>query len=184
MFREKETGRILGTGKRHNGRWYVDKKVAVLTATMTRKHEEEAMLQHYRLGHLSFESMNKMYSESLNKVDMNKLVCDACELAKHTRSTYKSIGLQSSKPFALVHSDAWGPYPTPNMNGFRWFVTFIDCYSRITWLYLMKQKSEVMKYFQNFDSYVRTQFDKRIKVLRSDNRTEYTNRKFSVFLLS
>src|SRR5436190_20907796 len=54
----------------------------------------------------------------------------------------------------------------------------------MTWLYLMKQKSEVMKYFQNFDSYVRTQFDKRIKVLRSDNGTEYTNKEFGAYLSS
>ena len=48
----------------------------------------------------------------------------------------------------------------------------------------MKQKSEVMKCFQNFDSYVRTQFDKGIKVLRSDNGTEYTNKDFGAFFPS
>src|SRR4051812_29451346 len=70
------------------------------------------------------------------------------------------------------------------MNRFRWVVTFIDCHSRMTWLYLMKQKSEVMTCFQNFDSYVRTQFDKRIKVLRSNNGTEYTNKEFGAYLSS
>src|SRR5436853_2288922 len=54
----------------------------------------------------------------------------------------------------------------------------------MTWLYLMKQKSEVIYCFQNFDSYVRTQFDKRIKLLRSDNGTEYTNKAFGAYLSS
>src|SRR4051812_1388269 len=48
----------------------------------------------------------------------------------------------------------------------------------------MKQKSEKMKCFQIFDSYVRTQFDGKIKILRSDNETEYTNKEFGAFLLS
>src|SRR5947208_12523200 len=54
----------------------------------------------------------------------------------------------------------------------------------MTLLYLLKQKSEVTKCFQHFDSYVRTQFDKRIKVLRSDNETEYTNKEFGAYLSS
>src|SRR5436189_6446533 len=54
----------------------------------------------------------------------------------------------------------------------------------MTWLYLLQQKSEVTKCFQYFNSYVRTQFDKRIKVLRSDNGGEYTNKKFGAYLSS
>src|SRR4051812_45067723 len=66
LFQEKGTWRILGTGKRRNGLWYLNKNVTVLAAAMTRRHEEEALLQHCRLGHMSFESMNKMYPELLN----------------------------------------------------------------------------------------------------------------------
>src|SRR5436189_2886207 len=54
----------------------------------------------------------------------------------------------------------------------------------MTWLYLLQQKSEVTKCFQYFNTYVRTQFDKRIKVLRSDNGTEYTNKEFGAYLSS
>src|SRR4051812_12783409 len=55
----------------------------------------------------------------------------------------------------------------------------------MTWSYLMKQKSKVRKCFQHFDSYVtKTQFDRRIKILRNDNGTEYTNNEFCAYLSS
>ena len=48
--------------------------------------EEDILLHHRRLGHPSFQNMSKMYGELFNKIDKRKLVCDACELGKHTRS--------------------------------------------------------------------------------------------------
>src|SRR5437588_12277626 len=109
----------LGTGIRRDGLWYLDRNAVMLA--VSGGLEEEAMLQHRRLGHLSFDSLKKLEPELLNKVDRNKLVCDACELGKHTRSSYKSIGLRSFEPFSLVHSDVWGPCPTTSVSGFRWY---------------------------------------------------------------
>ncbi|CAD6223427.1 unnamed protein product [Miscanthus lutarioriparius] len=71
-------------------------------------------------------------------VDKTKLVCDACELGKHTRSTYPSIGLRSCEPFMLIHFDVWGPCSVTSLSGFKWFVTFIDCYTRMTWIYMLR----------------------------------------------
>jgi hypothetical protein len=57
--------------------------------------EREIILHHCRLGHLSFDSLSKSYPDIFKKVDRSRLVCDACELSTHTRSTYPSIGLCS-----------------------------------------------------------------------------------------
>jgi len=43
----------------------------------------------------------------------------------------------------VIHSDVWGPSKIPTLGGSRWFVTFIDDCTRVTWLWLMKSKSEV-----------------------------------------
>ena len=43
-----------------------------------------------------------------------------------------------SSPFHLVHSDIWGPINTPSLLGFRYFVIFVDDYSRVTYFCLMK----------------------------------------------
>src|SRR3954468_1905624 len=52
----------------------------------------------------------------------------------------------------------------------------------MTWLYMMKQKSEVARCFKDFTCFVQRRFDGQIKVLRSDNGTEYTNKELAAFL--
>jgi hypothetical protein len=59
------------------------------------------------------------------------------------------------------------------MNSYRYFVTFIDCFSRVTWVYLMKNKSEVFDCFKDFHRSIQTQYRAVVKVLRSDNETVY-----------
>ena len=59
------------------------------------------------------------------------------------------------------------------MKGHRWFVTFIDDFSRATWVYLMKDKSEVFSVFRNFHKMICTQFGATVKLFCSDNGGEY-----------
>jgi hypothetical protein len=120
------------------------------------------MLLHHRLGHVPFESMSKLYPEPFKGVDKGTLVCDACELAKHTISTYSSIGLRSSEPFMLIHSNFWGPCSITYVSGFKWFVTFIDCYNRMTWIYMLKHKDEVLLCFKDFHKLVTNQFNAKV----------------------
>ena len=120
------------------------------------------LLLHYRLGHVSFESLSRLYPAMFKGVDKSKLVCDACELGKHTRSIYPSIGLRSCEPFILIHSDVWGPCLVTSVSGAKWFVTFIDCYTRMTWIYILKHKSDVFQCFQDFHKLVENHFNARV----------------------
>jgi hypothetical protein len=80
---------------------------------------------------------------------------------------------KSSAPFELVHSDVWGPAPITSYNEFKYFVIFINDFSRATWLFLLKTKDEVFDYFQEFLNRVENQFNTRIKIFRSENGTEF-----------
>ena len=93
---------MIGTGVRRNGLWFINQAESALAAAIGAK-EREIFLLHCRLGHVPFESLNKLYPDAFSDVDRTKLVCDACELGKHTRSTYPSIGLRSCEPFMLIH---------------------------------------------------------------------------------
>jgi len=42
--------------------------------------------------------------------------------------------------FELVHSYIWGPSRVPSVKGFRYFLIFVDYFSRMTWLYLLKER--------------------------------------------
>ncbi|CAN1770862.1 Retrovirus-related Pol polyprotein from transposon TNT 1-94 [Linum perenne] len=69
-----------------------------------------------------------------------------------------------------------------NINGARWFVTFIDDHTRLTWTFLMKEKSETTDIFQEFHTMVRTQFNEGIQVLKTDNAHDYFNASLGSFL--
>jgi transposase InsO family protein len=186
LIEERRTGRKLGTGVRHNGLWYLDRRgtdKALCSALLASTSEEEAklILKHCQLGHMSFDTMSKVFPDEMSKVDKSKLMCDACEYGKHTRTTYISRGLRSILPFVLVHSDVWTS-PIASVSGAKYFITFIDCHSRMTWIYLMRHKSEVLKCFKNFYAWVRNQLNTCVKVIRSDNGGEYVNDEFRSFL--
>ncbi|WVZ87161.1 hypothetical protein U9M48_033847 [Paspalum notatum var. saurae] len=188
LIQERQSRKKLGIGIRRDGLWYLDREDAseyvchVLATTVSEK-EAKVLLLHCRLGHIPFETMGKMFPTELSKVDKSKLVCDACEYGKHTRASYVSRGLRSVLPFVMIHSDVWTS-PVVSMGGMKYFVTFIDCYSRMTWIYLMKNKNEVLKCFQNFYAYVRNQFNTQVRCIRTDNGTEYVNNEFNSFLSS
>ena len=103
-FQERGTGRRIGTGVKRNGLWFINYEESALTAAPEGDFKE-ILLLHYRLGHVSFESLSRLNPAMFKGVDKSKLVCDACELGKHTRSIYPSIGLRSCEPFILIHSD-------------------------------------------------------------------------------
>lgn len=85
-------------------------------------------------------------------------------------------------PFSLVHSDVWEPSPTTYLFGFHYFISFVDDYSRCTWVYFMKTKGEVSSIFHAFHKMVQTQFGASIKVLRSDNGGEYISSQLQTYL--
>ena len=64
------------------------------------------------------------------------------------------------------------------MSGYEYYVLFIDDHSRRTWIYFLKNNSEVLKWFQEFIPLVETQTGQKIKSLRSENGGEYTLSEF------
>ena len=74
-----------------------------------------------------------------------------------------------------------GPIQSPNFEWLRWFVTFIADCTRLTWLCLMKTKDEV-NLFQNFHKMIETQYNAKVRVLRSDNGGEYQSSDFQKYV--
>ena len=89
---------------------------------------------------------------------------------------------RAKSPFELVHNDVWGPCRTASTLRFQYFVTFIDDYSRCTWLFLMKNRAELYSIFQKFYAEILTQLNISIRVLRSDNAREYFSIPFISFM--
>jgi transposase InsO family protein len=166
----------------HNGLYYLDEGSDEVAFVTKMSPCQELLLLHYRLGHHSFATMSHIYPSIFNACSRESLICDACEFAKHTRVPYPSLGLRSNKPFDVIHSDVWGPCEVHSISRHRWFVTFIDGFSRYTWLYLLKHKSDVFAVFKDLCALIKNKFGNTIKVLHSNNGMEYVNREFENFL--
>jgi hypothetical protein len=93
-------------------------------------------------------------------------VCRGCALGKFTKASFPSSDTKSAGVLDLVHTDVCGPMSWASLSGHEYYLTFIDDYSRKTWIYFLKAKSEVFKRFQEFKALVENQIGKRIKVLR------------------
>ena len=97
-------------------------------------------------------------------------VCSECVLKKHHQDSFdKHASWHASVPLELVHSDLCGPLPSASFFGFKYFLTFIDDYSRRTWVYFLKLKSEVFNMFLAYKALVEKQSGHQIIKLRSEN---------------
>ena len=77
-------------------------------------------------------------------------------------------------PLELVFSDVWGPAQT-SFSGHKYYVSFIDAYSRFTWLYLLKSKADVFNVFLQFQLHVERLLQHKIINVQSDWVGEYRN---------
>jgi len=74
----------------------------------------------------------------------------------------------------IIHSDVCGPMVATSLSEYVYYVTFIDDYSRKSWIYCLKAKDEVLSKFKEFKAVVENHSEKKIKTLRSDNGGEFT----------
>jgi hypothetical protein len=81
--------------------------------------------------------------------------------------------VSASCPLALIFTDVWGPAPVCSRSGFKYYVSFLDAYSKYTWLYPICSKSDVSSIFLKFKTYVERFFDSKIKAVQSDWGGEY-----------
>jgi len=65
-----------------------------------------------------------------------------------------------------------------SVGGNKYFLTFIDDFSRKTWIYLLKSKGEVFHYFKIFKAFVERESGRQIKMVRSDGGGEYKSNEF------
>ena len=128
---------------------------------------------HVRLGHCSLSKLQHMHNCSIS--NLKHIFCDTCNLAKFHKLPFTLSNKIASDLFDLVHMDLWGPYKIVAVSGAKYFLTIVDDCSRVTWTHLISSKDQVKNVIQSFLSHVETQFNKRVKTVRSDNGTEFLN---------
>jgi transposase InsO family protein len=102
-------------------------------------------------------------------------------LGKHAKATYPSSKHSSKGILDLVHSNVCGPMSVASPKKSMYYVSFIDDFSRKTWIYFLNTKDEVFSRFQEFKALDENQTWRKFKVVRSDNGGEYTSKEFEGF---
>ena len=90
---------------------------------------------------------------------ISSLICELCQYAKlHRMHLSHRVNKGSFISFELVHSDVWGPCPVMFPTRFMYFVTFVDDFSHVTWLYLIKSRFKLFSHFSALCAEIQTQF--------------------------
>ncbi|CAN1245557.1 Retrovirus-related Pol polyprotein from transposon RE1 [Linum grandiflorum] len=143
-------------------------------------------LWHSRLGHphsgrLSTMLQNQLLPISFRMKEQSIPVCTHCIEAKTIKQSFGISSTEIFEPFHLVHTDLWGPAPVVSRLGYRYFALFIDHATRYTWIYFIRFKSELLMAAQEFVQMIQTQFQKTVKMIRSDPGGEFSSRPLHQF---
>ena len=147
-------------------------------------------LWHHRLGHLDVRSIyalqNMVKGMNVGKTPppANTLVCEACtECEQYAAKWGNNQEKLATKPLEIVHSGVCGPMRTTSVGGAKYFVVFVDDYSRKVWVYTMKHKGEWCERFKEFQTKVETQSKHKIKAFRCMSGGDFISKEFEAFLM-
>ena len=165
-MKDEEIGRPLLRGTAKDGLYLLSEahphEAHLLEANVGERVSLESW--HHRLGHQNMRVLQKIISTYGLPIPsiIKTISSDACLASKSHRLPYSKSTHQTNKPLEIIHSNLWGPSPVISHSGHRYYVIFVDDFTRCTWLYPLKLKSDVGSIFLNFELCVKRQFDQKI----------------------
>ena len=124
------------------------------------------------MGHIGVKGLTNAVDGLTLDDSHSSSSCAVCARANIKRSPFPHKSLHpATRLLQRIHCDICGPLP-PSFNGYRYFILFIDCYSRYISLYLIKSRDEAYLHFSTFRSLVENFSGQRITILRVDNAPE------------
>ena len=76
-------------------------------------------------------------------------ICKGCALGKNIKKSFFKSNSRFEGTLDIIHSDICGPMTSPYLSGFLYYVFFIGYYSRKSWIYFLKVKSETFDKFKS-----------------------------------
>ncbi|GKD64157.1 putative ribonuclease H-like domain-containing protein [Tanacetum coccineum] len=158
-----------------------------LTCLVAKATLDESMLWHKRLGHINFKNINKLVKDSLVRGlpitrFENDQTCVACLKGKQHRASCKSKVLNPiTKPLFMLHMDLFGPTFVSSLMHKKYCLVVTDDYSRFTWVFFLTIKDETNEILKNFIKEIENLVDKKVKIIRCDNGTEFKNKVMNDF---
>ena len=156
--RYEKDGKEIMVASKKDGLWCVNtiKEIAIISLEDI-SYEEK----HESLGHPSV--IKDMYKDSPHLSTPTNFECETCNKQKSQHSSPSSVTIKTKAPFDKVHSDLSRRISVPTLGQNKYYMTFVDDYTRHCWIYLLKTKNQATQGIENFWSHIQTQFEKTIK---------------------
>ncbi|TLX70005.1 DDE-type integrase/transposase/recombinase, partial [Labilibacter sediminis] len=175
---------VLVRSERKNDAYIIDMNSNIpenVTCLFSKISEQNAVLWHRRLGHANAKNLYRLAKNELVRglpikdfITFEK--CVPCAQGKHHRKPHKPKLVNSIDCILqLLHMDLFGPVNVLSINRSAYCLVIIDDFSRFTWVFFLKSKSETAELVKRFIVLIENQTDKKTKGIRCDNGTEFKN---------
>ncbi|BAB10876.1 polyprotein [Arabidopsis thaliana] len=176
QVKDLNTGARLLQGRTRNElyEWPVNQKsITILTASPSPKTDLSSW--HQRLGHPALPILKDVVSHfhlPLSNTIPKQLPCSDCSINKSHKLPFFTNTIVSSQPLEYLYTDVWTS-PCISVDNYKYYLVIVDHFTRYTWMYPLKQKSQVKDVFVAFKALVENRFQSRIRTLYSDNGGEF-----------
>nr|GFA44451.1 putative ribonuclease H-like domain-containing protein [Tanacetum cinerariifolium] len=184
-FKPPDESQVLLRVPRDNNMYNVNLKNIVpsgdLTCLFAKATIDESNLWHRRLAHINFKTINKLVKGNLvrglpTKVFENDNTCVACKKGKQHIAFCKTKHVSSvDQPLFRLHMDLFGPTFVKSLTKKSYYLVVTEDYSRFTWVFFLATKDETSPILKTFITGLENQLSLKVKVIRSDNETEFKN---------
>ncbi|GJW83128.1 ribonuclease H-like domain-containing protein [Tanacetum coccineum] len=185
-FKMPDENQILLKVPRHHNMYSFDMKTPTpakgFACLIAKATSDESKMWHRRLGHINFKNLNKLVKGNLvrglpSKVFKNDHTCVACHKGKQHRASCKAkLERLITEPLHTLHMDLFGPTSVKSINHASYCLVITDDCTRFSWVFFLASKDETSGILQNFIRQIENQLNHRVKIIRSDNGTEFKNR--------
>jgi hypothetical protein len=124
---------------------------------MTHAIENSCELWHIRFTHINYKALPYICKVVTGLPELkgdHKGVCNGCAQGKNIKNPFPKRDNKLEGVLELIHSDVCGPMPSSSISRYVYYVSFIDDYSRKTWIYFLKTKDEVFNKFNEFKALI------------------------------
>ncbi|GJZ87597.1 putative ribonuclease H-like domain-containing protein [Tanacetum coccineum] len=184
-FKLLNESQVLLRFPRKDNIYSVDLKSVVptkgLTCLFAKATIDESNLWHRRLGHINFKNINKLVRGNLVRglplmIFKNDHSCVAYQKGKQNKAFYKAKLINSiNKPLHMLYMDLFGPTNVKSLMKKSYCLVVTDDFCRFSWVFFLATKNETSRILKTFITEIENQLDYKVKVIESDNGTEFKN---------
>lgn len=142
MIQDRTSRMLISAGEQHGGVYWL-RTVTPAKMVCHVNGTDTYQLWHRRLGHAPKQLISSL--PTVHDNNFQDVPCDICFRAKQTCEFFPLSTNKVVRLFDLIHCDILGPYSEPSSCGAFYFLTIVDDFSRVVWVYLMIEKSEVKR---------------------------------------